>query len=49
MNIHRLTDTQVDFDKQLQALLDRSSEPDPDLIATVQSILNDVRSRGDTA
>ena len=49
MNIHRLTDTQVDFDKQLQALLDRSSKPDPDLIATVQSILNDVRSRGDTA
>jgi len=49
VNIHRLTDTQVDFDKQLQALLDRSSKPDPDLIATVQSILNDVRSRGDTA
>jgi len=49
VNIHRLTDTQVNFDKQLQALLDRSSKPDPDLIATVQSILNDVRSRGDTA
>ena len=49
MNINRLTDSQVDFDKKLQALLNRSSEPAPDLIATVQSILDDVRSRGDAA
>jgi len=49
VNINRLTDSQVDFDKKLQALLNRSSEPAPDLIATVQSILDDVRSRGDAA
>lgn len=49
MNIKRLTDTQEDFDSQLQALLERSNEQDPDLGSTVQSIIEDVRSRGDEA
>lgn len=49
MKINRLTDTQEDFDSQLQTILDRSSEQDPELVATVQSIIEDVRIRGDKA
>ena len=49
MKLNRLTDTQVDFNSKLQALLDRSSEQEPELVVTVQSIIADVRNRGDEA
>ena len=49
MKLKRLADTQNDFDSQLQAILDRDSENDPDIVSTVQSILDDVRARGDEA
>jgi len=37
------------FDGQFQSLLAHTNEPDPQLIDTVQNIINDIRQRGDVA
>ncbi len=49
MNIRRLNSTDADFNQQLQLLLSRSDEPDAGLMETVQTILAEVRKRGDAA
>ncbi|MBM2829925.1 MAG: histidinol dehydrogenase [Gammaproteobacteria bacterium] len=49
MNIRRLNSTDADFSRQLQLLLSGSDKPDAGLIATVETILADVRERGDDA
>lgn len=49
MLIRQLNTSERDFHRQLDALLAQSVEPDPELTATVQQIINDVRKRGDAA
>jgi histidinol dehydrogenase len=49
MNIRQLSSSAADFDRQLDALLAYEAEADEKLEATVASILNDVRARGDAA
>ena len=49
MKIRQLDSTKANFDQQLQLLLSGSDEPDNELISAVQSILTDVRQRGDDA
>ncbi len=49
MKINRLNSSDTDFDQQLQSLLSNSDEPDAELTQTVQSILANVRDRGDAA
>ncbi|MBI4005900.1 MAG: histidinol dehydrogenase [Gammaproteobacteria bacterium] len=49
MNIRRLNSADADFDQQLQSLLLRSDEPDAGLVATVETILADIRKHGDAA
>lgn len=49
MLIRQFNTTDRDFSTQLDALLAQSVEPSPELMATVQQIINDVRKRGDTA
>jgi histidinol dehydrogenase len=47
--ITKLETTAEDFTERFQALLTETSEPDADLINTVQDIIQDVRNRGDEA
>ncbi len=49
MNIRRMNTGANGFAGQFQSLLANTNEPDPQLIATVQNIINDVRQRGDVA
>jgi histidinol dehydrogenase len=49
MNIKRINSRADGFAGQFQALLANSNEPDPQLIDTVQNIINDIRLRGDAA
>jgi histidinol dehydrogenase len=49
MKIRRIDTRAAGFDGQFQSLLAQTSEPDPQLIATVQDIINDIRRRGDAA
>ncbi|MEE9551677.1 MAG: histidinol dehydrogenase, partial [Gammaproteobacteria bacterium] len=49
MKINRLNSSDTDFDQQLQSLLSSCDEPDAELTQTVQSILANVRDRGDAA
>ena len=49
MNIKRFDTRHVDFNGQFQSLLSHTNEQDPQLIATVQDIINNIRQRGDIA
>jgi len=49
MNIRRMNTSAAGFDGQFQSLLAHTNEPDPQLIDTVQNIINDIRQRGDVA
>lgn len=49
MKIRRLNTTETDFIQKFGTILVQSSETDPELINTVQGIINDVRKRGDVA
>ncbi|MGQ0700845.1 MAG: histidinol dehydrogenase [Panacagrimonas sp.] len=49
MNIPRLDSTTLDFDAQLDRLLDRAPEQDARVSEAVANILADVRARGDAA
>jgi histidinol dehydrogenase len=49
MQIRRLDTRSADFDAQLDALLDRAPETGADVVRAVDAIINDVRTRGDTA
>ncbi len=49
MTIRRLDSGDAGFDRQLNALLVRSTEPDGEVTAAVQAILADVAQRGDAA
>ncbi len=47
--LKRLDSSHPEFSEQLKALLSSSDEPGPDVLATVNSIIADIRSRGDQA
>ena len=49
MNIRRFDTRHAEFNEQFLSLLAHTNEPEPQLIATVQDIINDIRQRGDTA
>jgi len=49
VNIRQLDSTSADFDQQLQVLLSSNDEPDEEFVSAVQSILTNVRQRGDKA
>lgn len=49
MKIRRLNTRDTGFNQEFDTLLSRSSEASPELINTVQDIINDIRKRGDTA
>ena len=47
--LNRLDSSHPEFSEQLKALLSSSDEPGPDVLETVNSIIADIRSRGDEA
>jgi len=49
IEINRLDTGDADFDAQLSRLLDRAPEQSPEVMATVEKIVADVRARGDAA
>jgi len=49
MNIRRFDTNDAGFADQFRSLLAQTNEPDPQIIATVQNIINDIRQRGDVA
>lgn len=49
MKIRRINTGDAGFDKQFQSLLAQTNEPDPQLIGTVQDIINNIRQGGDAA
>jgi histidinol dehydrogenase len=49
MKIRRMDSRAAGFSQEFQSLLSRGSDPDPQLVATVQNIIDDVRRRGDAA
>jgi histidinol dehydrogenase len=49
MNIRKLDSRSPDFEQQFSHLLAVNNEPDPELVSSVQTIINAVRQRGDAA
>ena len=49
MKLRRLESADAAFNDQLQSLLSNTGEPTSEIIRTVESILADVKSRGDVA
>ncbi len=47
--LNRLDSSHPEFSEQLKALLSSSDEPGPDVLETVNSIIADIRARGDEA
>jgi histidinol dehydrogenase len=49
MKIRRINTSDAGFDEQFQSLLAQTNEPDPQFVATVQDIINNIRQGGDAA